>query len=75
VIDRPDAEDVHAPGIEQALLDYASTVFTDEDLLEHKRNEKEGLPAIRTKDELLYYQIWCTQFPKEHALLVGRTHL
>ncbi len=75
VIDRPDAEDVHAPGIEQALVDYASTVFTDEDLQEHKRNEKEGLPAIRTKDELLYYQIWCTQFPRELALLVGRTHL
>lgn len=75
VIDRPDADDVHAPGIEQALLDYASTVFTDEDLQEHKRNEREGLPAIRTKDELLYYQIWCTQFPKEYASLVGRTHL
>lgn len=75
VVDRPDADDsVHA-GIYGALTEYAESVFTDEDLSATKSKEDDKEPTIRTKDEMLYWQIWSAQFPKNYVSLVGRTHI
>ncbi|GIV03275.1 MAG: asparagine synthase B [Fimbriimonadales bacterium] len=73
IVDRPDSEDVHCVGIQTALSEYADSVFTDEDLSKHKGKDAELQPSLRTKDELLYYQIWRQRFPEEFAALVGRT--
>lgn len=73
VIDRPDNDDTHHLGIITALEEYAATVFTDDDL-SNNATKSEPL-SIRTKDELLYYQIWSTKFPAEYVHLVGRTQL
>jgi asparagine synthase (glutamine-hydrolysing) len=73
VIDRPDNDDTHHQGVITALEEYAATVFTDEDLA---NEELKAEPiSVRTKDELLYYQIWSTKFPAEYVHLVGRTQL
>ncbi|MCH8273526.1 MAG: hypothetical protein IH851_01905 [Armatimonadetes bacterium] len=74
VVDRPDPDDTNFVGIQAALMDYAHTVFTDEDIHSQKENEQQGLPQIRSKDELLYYQVWSGKFPMEYVPLVGRTH-
>lgn len=71
VIDRPDNDDTHHQGIITALEEYAATVFTEEDL-SSDAYKSEPL-SIRTKDELLYYQIWSAKFPAEYVSLVGRT--
>ncbi|MGI8924242.1 MAG: asparagine synthase-related protein [Fimbriimonadales bacterium] len=71
VVDRPDNDDTFNAGITMALEEYAGTVFTDEDLSKEK---KETL-NLRTKDELLYFQIWRARFPSEYVHLVGRTQL
>lgn len=73
IVDRPDSEDVHCVGIQSALAEYADSVFTDEDLSRHKGRDANGEPVLRTKDELLYYQIWKQRFPQEFLPLVGRT--
>jgi asparagine synthase (glutamine-hydrolysing) len=73
IVDRPDSEDVHCVGIQTALAEYADSVFTDEDLAKYKGKDAELQPSLRTKDELLYYQIWRQRFPEEFAALVGRT--
>lgn len=73
VIDRPDNDDTHHQGIITALEEYAATVFTDDDL---SADAVKSEPiSIRTKDELLYYQIWSTKFPAEYVHLVGRTQI
>lgn len=71
VIDRPDNDDTHHQGIITALEEYAATVFTDDDLA-NDTHKSEPL-SIRTKDELLYYQIWSAKFPAEYVQLMGRT--
>ena len=73
VIDRPDNDDTHHQGIITALEEYAATVFTDEDL-SNDATKSEPL-SLRTKDELLYHQIWSTKFPAEYVHLVGRTQI
>lgn len=72
VVDRPDSEDTHSASLQQALIAYADTVFTDDDLSAH--NDGGGI-LLRTKDEMLYHQIWSSKFPEHIAALVGRTHL
>jgi asparagine synthase (glutamine-hydrolysing) len=73
VIDRPDNDDTHHQGIITALEEYAATVFTDDDL---SNDDMKSEPlSIRTKDELLYYQIWSTKFPVDYVHLVGRTQI
>jgi hypothetical protein len=71
VIDRPDNDDTHHQGIITALEEYAATVFTDDDLASDAI-KSEPL-SIRTKDELLYYQIWSAKFSAEYVHLMGRT--
>ena len=71
VIDRPDNDDTHHQGIITALEEYAATVFTEDDL-NNEAYKSEPL-SIRTKDELLYYQIWSAKFAAEYVSLVGRT--
>jgi len=73
VIDRPDNDDSHHQGIITALEEYAATVFTDDDLA-NDAIKSEPL-SIRTKDELLYYQIWSAKFPGEYVQLMGRTQI
>jgi len=73
VVDRPDSDDTMFTCIQEVLKNYAETVFTDEDLKSHNAREKEGYPNVRTKDELLYFQIWNSKYPLEYVPLVGRT--
>jgi asparagine synthase (glutamine-hydrolysing) len=70
VVDRPDQDDTISAGIQTALQEYAETVFTDDDLA-----KEAGAANIRTKDELLYYQIWSSKFPAHFVPLVGRTQI
>ncbi len=72
VVDRPDSEDTHAASLQQALITYAETVFTEEDLAAHSDS---GGVLLRTRDEMLYHQIWSSKFPEHMAALIGRTHL
>ncbi|MBL1150471.1 MAG: hypothetical protein D8M53_09750 [Armatimonadetes bacterium] len=74
VVDRPDHDDVHFTGIQEALKGYAETVFSDEDLVAAQRGESD-LPPRRTKDELLYFHIWSSKFPASFVKLLGRTEL
>lgn len=71
VVDRPDQDDTFSHHMVGALIEYADSVFTDKDLNE----ASSGPAAIRTKDELLYYQIWKDEFPEEYVSLVGRTQI
>ncbi len=75
VVDRPDSDDAMLVGIQEELKKYAESVFTDEDVKSHNQRTSEGLPPVRTKDELLYYQIWSAKFPAAFVSLVGRTEL
>jgi asparagine synthase (glutamine-hydrolysing) len=75
VADRPDAEDTQSMGIQQMLNSYAETVFTDDDIRNYNESRSETDPEIRSKDEMLYYQIWKTKFDSRFVPLVGRTHL
>lgn len=73
VVDRPDSDDTLNQGIQNSLQEYAATVFTDEDLSAAQHDAAK--PNLRTKDELLYYQIWSAKFSPDYVPLVGRTHL
>ncbi|MFN8139174.1 MAG: asparagine synthase-related protein [Fimbriimonadales bacterium] len=73
VVDRPDSDDAHFTGIQEALRSYADTVFTEDDVTSH--NAQFPAAQIRGKDELLYFQIWSSKFRPEYIPLVGRTHL
>lgn len=75
VADRPDADDTQSMGIQQMLVNYAETVFTEDDLKSYNESRGENDPEIRTRDEMLYYQIWKSKFGAQFLSLVGRTHL
>lgn len=74
VADRPDADDTQCMAIQHMLANYAETVFTDEELKSYQDKRSKDQPEIRTKDEMLYYEIWKTKFGPQFVPLVGRTH-
>ncbi len=73
IVDRPDSDDAHFTGIQEALQSYADTVFSDEDV--QAQNASTPGAQLRGKDELLYFQIWSSKFRQDCIPLVGRTHL
>lgn len=73
IVDRPDSDDAHFTGIQEALRSYAVTVFTDEDLTSHNQAFPEA--PLRGKDELLFFQIWASKLRRDMIPLVGRTHV
>jgi len=59
-------------GLEDALAHHAETLITDSDF-SRERNVGEGI-VLRSKEELLYYRIFCERFPaQKFSHLIGRS--
>jgi len=72
ILSRPKAKFWEGAGVEEVLSDHAETAITDSDFRAERTLPDGG--SLNTKEELMYYRIFCEQFGEKGACeVVGRT--